>query len=96
MEEEARGFGFEGDVADLADDQQRVAAHASELVLQPVVVVGGREAVDALGRGCAQDAVAGLASADRDPGGQVGLADPGWSEDPGEIPDPWKEATDRR
>jgi hypothetical protein len=33
MEEQVRCFGFEGDVAGLVDDQQRVAAEADELGL---------------------------------------------------------------
>ena len=51
LEEQVRGFGFEGDVADLVDDQQRVAAEADELVLQPAGVVGVGEAGDPFGGG---------------------------------------------
>ena len=34
MEEEVGGFGFERDVADFVDDEQRVAAQAAELVVE--------------------------------------------------------------
>lgn len=74
LEEQVRCFGFEGDVADFVDDQQGVAAEASELVLQSPVVVGCCEPVDPFAGGGELDAVAGLAGADCDPGGEVGLA----------------------
>jgi len=40
FEEQVRGFGFEGDVADFVDDQQRIAAEADQFLLQPTGVVG--------------------------------------------------------
>jgi len=42
LEEQVRGFGFERYVADLVDDEQRVAGQAAQLVLQPAgaVVLG--------------------------------------------------------
>ena len=51
LEEQVGGFGLEGDVADLVDDQQRVAAEADELGLQPPGVVGVGEAGDPFGGG---------------------------------------------
>ena len=33
LEEQVRGFGFEGDVADLVDDEQRVAAETDQFGL---------------------------------------------------------------
>ena len=42
LEEQVGRFGFEGDVPDLVDDDQRVAAQAAQLVLEAPVVVGGR------------------------------------------------------
>ena len=81
LEEQVRGLGFERDVADLVDDQQRVASEAAQLVLQAAVVVGAGEAVDPLGGGREQDPVPGLAGADRDAGGEVGLAGAGRSEE---------------
>ena len=48
LEEQVRGFGFEGDVADFVDDEQRVAAEADQFVLEPAGVVGVGEAVDPL------------------------------------------------
>ena len=81
MEEQVRGLGFEGDVADFVDDQQRVAAQAAQFVLQAAGVVRVGEAGDPFGGGREQDAVPGLAGPDRQPGGEVGLAGAGWSEE---------------
>ncbi len=81
LEEQVGGLGFEGDVADLVDDQQWVAAQPDQLVLEAARVVGLGEPGDPLGGGGELDAVAGLAGADRDPGGQVGLAGAGWAEE---------------
>ena len=81
LEEQVRGFGFEGDVADLVDDQQRVAAEPAQLVLQPAGVVGVGEPVDPFGRGGELDPVPGLAGADREAGGEVGLAGAGRAEE---------------
>jgi hypothetical protein len=39
LEEQVRGFGFEGDVADLVDDEQWVAGEPDEFVLQSAGVV---------------------------------------------------------
>ena len=82
LEEQVRGFGFEGDVADLVDDEQRVAAEADELGLQPAGVVGAsaRRATHSDG-GREQDPVPGLAGADPQPDREVGLAGAGWSEE---------------
>ena len=81
LEEQVGGLGFEGDVADLVDDQQRDAAEAGELVLEAAGVVGVGEAGDPLGGGGERDAVAGLAGPDAQPGGQVGLAGAGRPEE---------------
>ena len=51
LEEQVRGFGFERDVADLVDHEQRVAAEADELGLQPAGVVGVGEPGDPFGGG---------------------------------------------
>jgi len=77
LEEQVGGLGFEGDVADLVDDQHRVAAKPDELVLKPADVVGVGEPGDPLAGGGELEAVAGLAGADRQAGGQVGLAGAG-------------------
>ena len=79
LEEQVGGFGFEGDVADLVDDEQRVAAQPGELVLEAAGVVGVGEPGDPFGGGGEQDPVPGLAGADRQPDRQVGLAG-AWSE----------------
>ena len=81
MEEQVGGFGFEGDVADLVDDEQRVAAEPDELGLQPAGVVGVGEPGDPFGGGGEQDPVPGLAGADRQPDREVGLAGAGWAEE---------------
>jgi hypothetical protein len=57
LEEQVRGLRLERDVADLVDDQQRVAAQPDELGLQPSGVVGLSEAGDPSGGGGEQDAV---------------------------------------
>jgi hypothetical protein len=46
LEEQVGGFGFERDVADLVDDEQRVAAEPDELALESAGVVGVGEAGD--------------------------------------------------
>jgi hypothetical protein len=56
---------FEGDVADLVDDQQRQPSQSAELVMQPAGGMGGSDPVDPLGGGGEGDAVAGLAGPDR-------------------------------
>ena len=60
LEEQVRGLGFEGDVADLVDDQQRDPAELDQFVLEPAGVVGLGEAGDPLGGGGERDAVAGF------------------------------------
>jgi hypothetical protein len=40
LEEQVGGFGFEGDVADFVDDNQRVAAEPAEFLMQPSGGVG--------------------------------------------------------
>ena len=81
LEEQVRRFGFEGDVADLVDDEAGVAAETDQLVLQPAGVVGGGEPVDPLAGGGEQHPVPGLAGADRQAGGEVGLAGAGRAEE---------------
>ena len=81
LEEQVGGFGLERDVADLVDDQQRVAAQPDQLGLQPAGVVGVGEPGDPFGGGGERDPVPGLAGADRQPGGQVGLAGAGRAEE---------------
>jgi hypothetical protein len=68
LEEQVRGFRFEGDVADLIDDQQRVTPEADQFRLQVAVVVGCGESVDPFAGGGEQDPVPGLAGPDREPG----------------------------
>jgi hypothetical protein len=67
LEEQVGGFGFKRDVAHLVDDQQWVAGQADEFGLQGAAMVGGGQSVDPLAGGGEQDAVTGLAGADRDP-----------------------------
>jgi hypothetical protein len=74
LEEQVGGLGLEGDVADLVDDQDRVAPKPGQLGLQPPGVVGVGEAGDPFGGGGERDPVPGLAGADRQPGRQVRLA----------------------
>ena len=81
LEEQVGGFGFEGDVADFVDDEQRVAAEAAELVVESAGGVGVGEAVDPFGGGGEGDAVAGVAGADAEADGEVGLAGAGRAEE---------------
>jgi hypothetical protein len=81
LEEQVRGLGFEGDVADLVDDEEWVAAEAAELVVETAGVVGGCEPVDPFGCGRERDAVAGLAGSDREADREVGLAGAGRAEE---------------
>ena len=89
-EEEVGGLAFEREVADLVDDDQRVALDAFELIVEGVAVLGGLEAVDPLLGGGERHAVAGLAGLDRQGDGQVRLAGAGRAEeaDVGVLGDP--------
>src|SRR3954454_6989143 len=81
LEEQVRRLGLERDVADLVDDQQRVAAEADQLWLQSAGGVGVGEAGDPLAGGGERDPVPGLAGPDGQPDGQVGLAGARWAEE---------------
>jgi hypothetical protein len=81
LEDQVGGLGLERDVADLVDDQQWVAAERDQLVLELADVVGFGESGHPLAGDGELDPVPGLAGADRDPGGQVGLAGSGWAEE---------------
>jgi len=81
LEEQVRGFGFEGDVADLVDDEQWDASEAAELVVEAALGVSVAEAGDPFRGGGERDAVAGLAGADGDPDREVGLAGAGRAEE---------------
>ena len=74
LEEQVGGLGLERDVADLVDDQERVAAQAGDLGLEAAGAVGGGEPVGPGGGGGEQDAVPGLAGLDAQAGGEHGLA----------------------
>jgi hypothetical protein len=63
LEEQVRRFGLERDVADLVDDEQRIAAKPGQLGLQGAGVVGVGEPGDPLSGGRELDPVAGLAGA---------------------------------
>ncbi|GLB98044.1 hypothetical protein SRL2020226_48200 [Mycobacterium kiyosense] len=77
MEEQVGRFGFEGDVSDLVDDQQWVAAQADQFGLQLAGVVGLGQRVDPVRGGGKQDPVPGLAGSDREAYREVGLAGAG-------------------
>ena len=79
LEEQVGGLGFEGDVADLVDDQQRVAAQSDEFGLQAAGVVSLGQASDPLTCGGELDPVPGLAGTDCQSDGEVGLAGAGRS-----------------
>src|SRR5204863_9718853 len=71
------GLAFEGEVADLVDDDQGVALGPARLVVEGIAVLGGFEAVDPLLSGRERDAVPGLAGPDRQGDREVGLAGAG-------------------
>jgi hypothetical protein len=81
LEEQVRRFGLERDVSHLVDNQQRVAAQPDQFGLQGAAVVGGGEPVDPLGGGGEQHPVPGLASPNRQPDRQMGLAGAGRAEE---------------
>jgi hypothetical protein len=81
LEEQVGGLGFEGDVADFVDDQQRVAAEPDQLGLQPPGVVGVGEPGDPFGGGGEGDPVPCLAGPDRQPDREVGFAGAGRAEE---------------
>src|SRR5512133_2006745 len=64
LEEQVGRFGFEGDVADLIDHQQRVAAEPGQSGLQPSAGVGVGEPVDPLAGGGEQHPMSGLTGPD--------------------------------
>ena len=70
LEEEVRGLGLEGDVADLVDDDERVAPEADELGLELSRGMGLGQAGDPLGRCGELDPVAGPAGPDAERDGQ--------------------------
>jgi hypothetical protein len=67
LEEQVGGLGFERDVADLVDDEQRDPAELDELFLQSAGVVGFGQAGDPFGGGGEGDPVSGLAGPDAQP-----------------------------
>jgi hypothetical protein len=69
-----------GQVADLVDDDQPVAAEPGELCWQPADAVGFGEAGDPVDRGGEQNAVAVMGGDDPEGGGEVGLAGAGRAE----------------
>jgi len=75
-EHEVRGFGVEGDVADLVDDDQGDEAQPAKLGLEVALSLRVAEARDPLGRGRERDPLAGEAGADRERDREVGLAGP--------------------
>lgn len=83
-EEQVGGLAFEGQVADLVDDEQVVALEAAQLVVEGVAVLGGLEAVDPLLGGGERDAMAGLAGLDRQRDRQMGLPGP-WGPEEADV-----------
>jgi hypothetical protein len=73
-EEQVGGLAFERQVADLVDDDQRVALDAAQFVVQRVAVLRLLETVDPLLGGGERDAMPGLAGLDRQRDRQVRLA----------------------
>jgi hypothetical protein len=81
LEEQVRGFGFEGDVADLVNDEQWDPAEFDQFVFESAGVVGVGEAGDPLGCGGERDPVPGLAGPDPEPDRQMRFPGAGRSEE---------------
>jgi hypothetical protein len=67
LEEQVRGVVVEGEVADLIDDQELVAAQSLQSVFEPAGGVGGGEAVDPIRGGIKLNGVVGLDGFDAGP-----------------------------
>ena len=82
LEEQVRGFGFEGDVADLVDDEQRDSGRAwtSSACSRPAWWASARRATHSAAV-ANSDPVPGLAGADGEADRQVGLAGAGRAEE---------------
>ena len=81
LEEQVGRLWLEGDVADLVDYQQRGAAKASQIGLQPAGGVGVGQADDPLDGGGEQHPVAGLACPDPQADRQMRLAGAWWTQE---------------
>ena len=71
LEEQVRGVLLEGDVTDLVDDEEPVAAQSGELVGQPPGVVSGLKPGDPFGGGGEQDPMSCLGGSDAEPDRKV-------------------------
>jgi site-specific DNA recombinase len=80
LEEQIRGVVVEGDVADLVDDDEFVAADFLEFDFELPGMVCCREAGDPVAGGVEQHRVAGLGCFDAESDGEVCLPDSGWAE----------------
>jgi hypothetical protein len=80
LEEQVRRVLVERDVADFINDDEFVAADLLQLRVQPAGLVGAGQAGNPVGGGVEQDRVAGVGGLDAQADGQVGLADPGRSQ----------------
>ena len=80
LEEQVRCGRVEGDVADLVDDEQLVAAPAFEFLVEAVGVVSVREAGQPASRGVEQDRLSRVRGLESQTDRQVSLADAGRAE----------------
>src|SRR5690606_19917049 len=86
LEEEVGGVLLEGEVADLVDDDQPVAAQPGQFGGEAATVVGLVQSGDPVGGGGEQDPVSLPAGGDPEGGGQVAPAGAWWAEqDDGEV-----------
>jgi hypothetical protein len=76
LEEQIRGVLIEGDVTDLVDDDQLVAADLLQLGLKASGLMRFGEAGDPVVRGVEEDRVAGVGRFDPEPDREVGLPEP--------------------
>jgi hypothetical protein len=85
LEEQVGRVRVEGQVADLVNDQERVAGEFDELGRQGAVLVGSGKSGDPVGGGGEGDAVSCLAGAYAQADGEVGFAGAGRAEEDGVV-----------
>ena len=81
LEEQVRSVLFEGQVADLVDDDESVAAQLGQFGGEPSGAVGVGQAGDPVGGGGEQDPVSVAAGGHAEGDRQMGLSGAGWSEE---------------
>jgi len=81
LEEEGRGVGVEGDVADFVDDEERDAAEAFQLVGEAAGAFGFSESEHPVGGRRERDSVAAAGGLDAESDAEMRLAGAGWPQE---------------